>query len=149
MTRMASKILIAFATGALVSCKASPLSTCALAESPAKFAATSVDLSDVIIVDGHGEPYLIPDADCSAFAYFRIDDRTLDFKSRNEFRKLLTTLNTTTIGGERAGVAGDYKLRLSREIDAVNWSTSLIEARTMHVVAAASKSKSLERQMLR
>jgi hypothetical protein len=144
---MASKLLLALATGALVSCSVSRSSTCALAESPATYAGTLVELTDVIIVDGHGEPYLIPDPDCSAFAYFRIDDRMLDSETKDKFRNLIGALNTTTIRGERAGVAGNYKVRLSREIEPFNWSASLIEARALRVVTAASKSKSLKQQI--
>lgn len=136
-----------FIAAALSSCGVTPPSICDVAREPEQFIGRSVSVQDVIVVDGHGEPFLIPNSDCAAFAYFQIDDRKLDEATRGKFGDLVRALNTSTVGGERAGLAGTYRLQLASKIEPFIWSVSLIDARDLRVVSAASKSKSLENQM--
>ena len=118
-------------------------SLCDIAHAPAEFIGRTTTLTDIVIVDGHGEPMLIPNASCDVLPWFSF---TAGHPPR-EFGELVSKLNATTIDGHRAGLAGHYTVEVVRRRDAGVIEMNLIDAADLHIVDADSKSQAIDKQM--
>lgn len=124
-----------------------PPDVCSIASAPDRFLGRSVVVEEVIIADGHGDPVLVPDADCSAFEYFDVKLDKLPVRARADFTSLLRNLNRTTIDGQRAGIFGRYNIVLRKGQQPPVWSAELLNANNVKVVSAESKNRALLNQM--
>jgi hypothetical protein len=120
---------------------------CDLAQHPADFIGHEITLRDTIIVDGHGDPLLIPDASCPAFLSVQVAFHELQPEAKRQFVELIRSLGTTaSINGHAAGVTGTYKLRVLSRSQPSTLAVSLVKASNIRIGDAEAKMQSLMKQ---
>jgi hypothetical protein len=141
MLRAAVSLFVLSLTG----CEGGATSTslCDIARAPSKYIGRATTITDIVIVDGHGEPILIPNASCDALPWFSFTGG----HAPTEFGELVSKLNATTIGGHRAGLAGHYTVEVVRRRDSGHIELNLIDAADLRIVDADSKSGAIDKQM--
>ncbi len=129
----------------LAGCEGGATSTnlCDIARAPSDYVGRTTTITDVVIVDGHGEPMLLPDASCDVLPWFSF---TAGHPPR-EFGELVSKLNFTTVDGHRAGLAGHYTVEVVQRRDSGVIELNLIDAAGLHIVDADSKSQAIDKQM--
>src|SRR5688500_10338885 len=91
---------------------------CDVAQQPSDFIGREISITDVVIVDGHAEPILVPNGSCPEFVWFPVERHELEPLARQRFLSLARSLNRTTVNGSLAGLAGTYRLRVLRQKEA-------------------------------
>jgi hypothetical protein len=140
-------VLSAFLLMFVASCSnrgaATPL--CDVANTPDRFAGKVVTVVDVVTVDGHGDPFFVPDPQCASSSLLPVAFDQLQPATKDSFTKIIRSLAMTSVHGHSAGLRGTYTLRLSRQ--PVGWQVSLLNAESMQVVKADAKEESLARRV--
>jgi hypothetical protein len=120
---------------------------CDVARDPRRYVGRVIVLDDVVIVDGHGTPELLPDSSCDKLPWFLFSNNQLSSSVRRQFDKKVNSLNTTTVHGHRAGLAGRYTVKVLRQREAALIELSLIDATDLRLADADSKSRAVSKQM--
>jgi hypothetical protein len=116
---------------------------CDIARAPSQYIGRTTIITDIVIVDGHGTPMLIPNVSCDALPWFSLTAAS----PPTDFEELVSKLNATTINGHRAGLAGHYTVEVVRRRDAGLIELKLIDAEELHIVDAHSKSRAIDKQI--
>ncbi len=119
---------------------------CDVAQRPGEFIGREISISDILIVDGHGDPRFVPSSSCPRFLWFPVQVHELKPAAREQFISRMRGLINTTVDGNRAGIAGTYRVRVlgerTGEVD-----LSLLDVTDMRLADAADKSRSIEKEM--
>jgi hypothetical protein len=119
-----------------------PVELCRIASDPKAFNGQVVRVVDTVVVDGHADPFFVPDIECPALASMPIAFHELEPETRSQFTQLIRSLATTSVNGHPAGLKGNYRLRILQGSYGVV-DLSLIEASDLRIADAQSKANSL------
>lgn len=131
----------------LIGCRSQATSTdlCDVAKSPESFIGRELSVVDVVLADGHGDPFLIPDRSCPAYRSFPVIFHDLETLKKAEFVRLIRTLNTTIIDGHGGGLSGRYAVRVLNGPPGLE--ISILDASQLRVVDGEEKTRSLHKQV--